>query len=69
LEDIKLLKKDLEEIKMATLDAQNREADRWRRVDAMMMFMQDLQQAIAERGKGKAPTKQVFAGLRLGPGF
>jgi hypothetical protein len=69
LEVIKLMKKDLEEIKAATLDAQQRETDRWRRVDALMMFMQDLQQAMAERGKGKAPTKQVFAGLRLGPGF
>jgi hypothetical protein len=57
LEDIKLLKKDLEEIKLATLDAQNREVDCWRRVDTMMMFMQDLQQAIAKRGKGKGPTK------------
>jgi hypothetical protein len=34
-----------------------------------MMFMQDLQQAMAECGKGKAPTKQVFTGLRLGLGF
>jgi hypothetical protein len=69
LEIIKLMKKYLEEIKVATLDAQQKEADHWRRVDALMMFMQDLQQAMAERGKGKAPTKQVFAGLRLGPGF
>jgi hypothetical protein len=39
------MKKDLEDIKLATLDAQNREADRWRRVDALMIFLQDLRQA------------------------
>jgi hypothetical protein len=69
LEDIKLMKKDLEAIKLATLDTQKREVDHWRRVDALMMFMQYLQQAIAKRGKGKALTKQVFTGLHLGPGF
>jgi len=69
LEIINSMKKDLEEIKAAMLDAQQKEVDHWRRVDALMMFMQDLQQAMAEHGKGKAPAKQVFAGLHLGPGF
>ena len=42
MEIIKLMKKDLEEIKVATLNTQQKEVDRWRRVDALMMFMQDL---------------------------
>ena len=63
------MKKDLEDIKLATLDAKKREADYWSRVDALMIFLQDLQQAMADRGKGKAQVKQVFTRSRLGPGF
>jgi hypothetical protein len=63
------MKKDLEDIKLATLDTQNREADRWSKVDALMIFLQDLRQAMVDSGKGKAQEKQVFAGPQPGPSF
>jgi hypothetical protein len=60
------MKKYLEEIKVAILDAQQKEVDCWRRVDTLMMFMQYLQQAMVKHGKEKSPMKQVFTGLCLG---
>jgi hypothetical protein len=63
------LKRDLGEIKSITLDLQNRDADRWSRVDTLMSFLQDLRQAIADHDKGKSHARQVYAGPRLGPGF
>jgi hypothetical protein len=60
LEIIKLMKKDLEEIKAAMLDAQQRETDRWRRVDALMMFMQNLQQAIGRTWKRQSTDEAGF---------
>jgi hypothetical protein len=63
------IKKDLEDIKLAMHETQTREDDRWRRVDTVMAFLQDLRWAMADREKGKAQAAQVYAGPRLGPGF
>jgi hypothetical protein len=62
------IKKELEDIKTAMREVQSREDDRWRRVDNVMAFLQDLRRAMADREKGKAQVAQVYAGPRLGPG-
>jgi hypothetical protein len=54
---------------MAMREVQTREDDRWRRVDNVMAFLQDLRRAMAEREKGKAQAAQVYVGPRLGPGY
>jgi hypothetical protein len=63
------LKRDLGEVKSVMLDMQNKDAERWSRVDTLMSFLQDLRQAIADRDKGKSQERQVYVGPRLGPGF
>jgi hypothetical protein len=66
---LSIIKKDLEDIKMAMREVQTREDDRWRRVDTVMAFLQDLRRAMADREKGKAQAAQVYAGPHLGPGY
>jgi hypothetical protein len=40
--DLSDIKRDLRELKTITLDVQNRDVDRWSRVDKLMAFLQDL---------------------------
>jgi hypothetical protein len=47
------IKKDLEDIKLAMRDTQTREADRWRRVDTLMAFLQDLRRPWLTETKEK----------------
>jgi hypothetical protein len=63
------LKKDLGEVKTTMLDMQNKDVDRWRRVDTLMSFLQDLRQAIADHDKGKEQAHHVYAGPQIRPGF
>jgi hypothetical protein len=67
--DLSDIKRDLRELKTITLDMQNRDTDRWSRVDKLMAFLQDLRQAMADRDKGKSQVRRVYTGPRLGPGF
>jgi hypothetical protein len=48
------LKKDLGEVKSAMLDMQNRDADRWSRVDTLMSFLQDLRTSYSGPRQGKS---------------
>jgi hypothetical protein len=58
---LSIIKKYLEDIKMAMREVQTREDDRWCRVDTVMVFLQDLRRAMADREKGKAQAVQVYA--------
>jgi hypothetical protein len=63
------LAKGQQDIKTTLRDLQTQDEEQRSRVDKLLLFLQDLRQASAERDKGKLKNTQVFAGPSYGPGL